>query len=159
MNAMESIAPMIGMLFFCYFTFAIIRIILDHRFRTRLLLTQSDMHGKLLDRIGAGPDALEYLKSGAGVQLLDAAAFERGTPHARILGSLQAGIVIALAGLAFLLLKGTFPEADARAGMAFVGGLGLAVGVGFVISAAVAHRLSRAWGLLNGRGPLDTARE
>jgi len=155
MNAMESIAPMIGMVIFSYFTYAIIRITLDHRFRTRLLLTQSDMHGKLLDRVGTGPDALEYLKSGSGLKLLDAAAFERGTPHARILGSLQAGIVIALAGLAFLLLKGSFSEPDAQAGLAFVGGLGLAVGVAFVISAAVAYRLSRAWGLLNGRDVPD----
>ena len=156
---MNDIAPMIGMVVFFYYTMVIIRLTLDHRFRTRLLLTQSEMHSKLLDRIGTGPEALELLKTGPGMQLLDSAAFERGAPHARILGSLQAGIVIALAGLAFLLLQGTFPDADAQAGMTFVGGLGLAVGIGFVASAAVAYRLSHAWGLLNGRGAVDTAHE
>jgi hypothetical protein len=43
--------------------------------------------------------------------------------------------------------------------VAFIGGLSLAVGVAFVISAAVAYRLSRAWGLLGANGARDAITE
>jgi hypothetical protein len=156
---MEDIAPLIATLVMMWFITAIVRLSLDHRYRTRLLLTQADMHARLLDRIGTGPDALELLRTGAGLDLLKPPTPDRGAPHSRILGSIQAGIVIGLAGLAFLLLQGTFSEPDAQAGMTFVGGLALAVGVGFVASAVVAHRLSRAWGLLGPNGQAAPAAE
>jgi hypothetical protein len=156
---MDAIAPLIATLTMMWFITAIVRLSLDHRFRTRLLLTRAEMHARVLDRIGTGPDALELLKSGAGLELLNAGAPERGAPQSRILASLQAGIVIGLAGLACLILRGTFPEPDAQAGIGFIGGLSLAVGVGFVVSAVVANRLSRAWGLLGANGSVGPSPE
>jgi hypothetical protein len=48
------------------------------------------------------------------------------------------------------VLQGRIAGADEA--FAFLGTLGVALGVGFGLSAGVAYLLSRAWGLINGSG-------
>ncbi len=114
-----------------------------------LIKAQAELQSRLLDKLGGSDDLVRYLESGAGRQLLEAPPVERTRPHARVLAALQAGIVLTLAGAALLFLGGRFPE-DAE-GFTVLGTLGLALGVGFVASGALAHFLSRSWGLIDGR--------
>jgi len=114
-----------------------------------LIKAQAELQSRLLDKLGGSDDLVRYLESGAGRQLLEAPPVERTRPHARVLAALQAGIILTVAGAAFLFLGGRFPE-DAE-GFTVLGTLGLALGVGFLASGALAHFLSRSWGLIDGR--------
>ena len=47
-------------------------------------------------------------------------------------------------------MESRFADTHDSLGMIFIGTLSLALGIGFLVSAAVSTRLSRTWGLLNG---------
>lgn len=115
----------------------------------RALLAQSELISKLLDRFGTAPELLRYLESDAGARIFQAPAEGPVSPHARILGAVQAGIVLAALGIAFLALQGL--DLMGGEGFAVIGALGLALGLGFLASGAAAFYLSRSWGLMNGR--------
>lgn len=114
-----------------------------------LIKAQAELQSRLLDKLGSSDELVRYLESGAGRQLLEAPPVERTRPHARVLAALQTGVILGMAGAAFLFLGGRFPD-DAE-GYTVLGTLGLALGVGFLASGALAHFLSRSWGLIDGR--------
>jgi hypothetical protein len=100
---------------------------------------------------------LRYLESGAGRQLLEAPPAEQSRPYGRILGSLQAGVILTLAGVGFMAVRTQF--ASEGEGFFVLGILGMAVGIGFIASGALAYFLSRSWGLLDsGAGGRDGGR-
>jgi hypothetical protein len=128
-------------------TLWIIRALLATWRYNRLIKAQAEIQSRLLDKLGGSEEMVRYLESGAGRQLLEAPPAERSRPFGRILGSLQAGVILTLAGAGFLFLRGQFPEEGD--GFAVLGTLGLALGLGFVASGALAYFLSRSWGLLD----------
>ncbi len=69
-----------------------------------------------------------------------------GAPVSRILWSVQAGVVLAVAGLGLLFVSGRVIPEVAEALWVF-GVLALALGLGFVFSAFVAYFISRRMGL------------
>jgi hypothetical protein len=62
-----------------------------------------------------------------------------------VLGSIQKGVIILLVGLTLVGI-GLYSEKAVTA----VGALLAAVGLGFLVSAAITHHLSRRWGLIDG---------
>jgi hypothetical protein len=136
----------------------LIRTLVDHRRWLRLIKVQTETHSKLLDRLTTQDDLLGYMQSPAGRRFLeatpiavDAAARPMGAPFSRVLWSMQAGVVLAVAGLGLLLVSRTaIPEV--ASGLTGIGVLTVALGVGFVLSAVVAYVLSRRMGLLPPRG-------
>lgn len=136
----------------------LIRTLVDHRRWLRLMKVQTETHSKLLDRLTTQDDLLGYMQSPAGRRFLeatpiavDAAARPMGAPFSRVLWSMQAGVVLAVAGLGLLLVSRTaIPEV--APGLSGIGVLTVALGVGFVLSALVAYVLSRRMGLLPPRG-------
>ena len=149
---MEELAPVLGSVGFFAIIGWMIRMIMVQRRQRRLVEIQSELQHKLLDKFSSPQELLEYLSSDAGVRFLQSATIERSNPHARILGSIQAGIILTFAGIAFLFLEDRI--ADAAEGLVFIGALGFATGIGFLLSGAVAYALSRAWGLMDGRPDL-----
>ena len=139
--------------------------LIDHRRWLRVSKIQTDVHTKLLDRFASSEELLAYMKTPAGSRFLESApiSLDAGTsrspvssPVNRILWSVQAGIVLLLAGAALLVARGWTEFEEIRFMLAMMGTLGAFVGVGFIASAVASWVLSQRFGLMNGTG--DTAR-
>ena len=120
---------------------------------------QADAHTKLLDRFTANDELIAYVQSPAGSQFLQSApiALDPGArrldaPISRILWSTQAGLVIVMAGLALQYVSGRV-DPDVAQPLFAIGVVAFAVGVGFILSAAVSYGLSHRLGLFDAPAP------
>lgn len=133
----------------------IIRYVVEHRRWLRATRIQSDAHNKLLERFSSSAELAAYMESPAGAQFLQAAPLSLesssrrapGAPFSRILWSAQAGVVLIAAGIGFLVIQRQMIEEVAQMLGAW-GIFSIAVGVGFVISAAASYVISSRMGLL-----------
>jgi hypothetical protein len=148
---MEEMAPIIVVPVMMLVTGWIVKMVGQNRRLNKLAAMNAELQAKVLDKLGSAQDIIAYLGTEAGSRLLDAPVMEREGPYSRILSSVQAGIVLALVGIAVLVVRSMSPGLDQN-GMAFLGVIALALGVGFVLSAVAAHALSKSYGLINGRG-------
>jgi hypothetical protein len=140
---------MIGTVAFVWVLGWIIKVISNNRKATRMATMQAELQSKLLDKFGSTPELLEYLQSDAGEGFAELVPVEaRPNPYNKILGSVQAGIVLLMAGLAFMFMRNQIDEAFEA--FTFLGALGIALGAGFLLSAAIAFLLSKKWGVING---------
>jgi len=115
---------------------------------------QTEAHGKIVDRLSSNEDLLAYLQSPTGQRLLTLAPaistpdLRAGhAPVARVLWSLQTGIVMALGGVGLWLAIGRLIE-EAAQPLYVVAMLAIAVGIGFIVSAVASFLLSRHLGLI-----------
>lgn len=131
----------------------IVRTIAQTIRQQRIAKLQADLQTRLLEKFNNPQELVAYLESPAGQRFLESATIERRNPYGRILGSAQAGIILSLVGLALFFLQGRWPETEE--GFLFLGTLGLALGLGFLLSAAAAYFLSKSWGLIDGRSPSE----
>jgi hypothetical protein len=132
----------------------LIRTLIDYRRWARLSKVQTDVHTKLLDRFTANEDLLAYVQSPAGAKFLqsspitlDAGPRSMGAPLGRIMWSAQAGMVIMAGGIG-LWVSGQQLTDEASQPLHVLGILGVALGVGFVASAALSFVISQRMGLL-----------
>lgn len=133
----------------------LIRTLLDWRRWTRLARVQADVHAKLLDRFTANEDLLAYIQTPAGRRFLESGPVlaesgprPLGAPVSRILWSFQVGVVLTIAGLGLLIVSGrVLPEVGQ--GIAVLGVLAIALGLGFVLSGVAAWIISRRMGLFD----------
>ena len=145
----------------------LVKTLIDWRRWSRLSRLQAETHTKLLDRFASNQELLAYIETPAGRRFLESgpaltesAAKPLSAPVSRILWSVQAGVVLAVGGLGLLFISRRIIPEVAEALWVF-GVMALAVGLGFVISAAVAYLISVRMGLfepLFGRrapGPAD----
>lgn len=133
----------------------VIRTIVATRRWNRISKIQFEVHNKLLDRFTSNEDLLAYVQTPPGRKFLEftpiplqEAARSISAPFSRILWSVQAGVVLAVAGGGLLYVSGRFIDEPAQFFMV-VGVLALALGTGFIISAIAAYGLSRKLGLLD----------
>ena len=129
----------------------VVKISLAHRRFSKVLKIQAELQNKLLDKFASSQELAEYLRSNGGTAFmahLRSAVEERTSPYTRIFASAQWGIVLAFGGGALLLIHANVSSPDE--GMVVVGGLALALGLGFLVSGGVAFVLSKSWGLING---------
>jgi hypothetical protein len=138
----------------------LVRFIVGHRRWLRATKIQSDVHGRLLERLGSSDELLAYVQSPAGRNFLHAvpmttdsgATAGLGAPIGRILWSIQAGLVLASAGAGLLLVKRYVIEEVGQM-LLVLGVVALSVGVGFALAAGASYMLSQRLGLF------DPARE
>lgn len=133
------------------------RAAIDHRRWLRATKIQTDAHTKIVDRLSSNEDLLAYMQSPTGQRFLSASLGVPsadmpspqvvGAPFNRILWSVQAGIVVAAAGLGLWIAKNGVIE-EAAQPMLVVSILAMALGVGFVVSAFASYALSRQLGLV-----------
>ena len=116
--------------------------------RYKIAKLQAEVQNKLLDKVASGQELLAYAQTEAGKAMLESLKVERISPHGKIIGALQAGIVMTIVGFSLLFLRARIPEAEK--GFLVFGTLITALGIGFGISAAVSYYLSKSFGLLNG---------
>jgi hypothetical protein len=132
----------------------LIRTLVDYRRWNRLTKVQTDAHTKLLDRFASNEDLLAYIQSPAGAKFLESSPISLeasprnvSAPLGRILWSLQAGLVVAAVGIGLDIVSNRITE-DAVQPLRALGVLGVALGIGFVISAVVSYLISRRLGLI-----------
>lgn len=135
----------------------LIRTLINYRRWHRLATVQTNVHTKLLDRFTSNEDLLSYMQSPSGAKFLESSPISLdpgprsiGAPFSRILWSVQAGFVLLAAGIG-LRLAGKGLEQSATQSLEVLGTLGMALGAGFVGSAAVSYVISRRLGLLEPR--------
>jgi hypothetical protein len=132
-------------------------IVSSNKRRSRIAEIQRDIHAKLFEKFGTSQELIEYLKTDAGSKFLDSAAFEHTRPFGRVLGSIQAGLILFLLGIAMLIVRAATPSAGFTAleyaqtahGFLAVSLVLLALGLGFLASAAASYKLSKNWGLFD----------
>jgi hypothetical protein len=122
----------------------LIRTLIDYRRWNRLTKVQTDVHTKILDRFSGSEELLAYIKSPAGS---DAGPRSIGAPLGRILWSVQAGLVLVAGGIGLDFVSGRIPD-EAAQPIHAIGILGIALGCGFVVSAAVSYFISQRLGLI-----------
>jgi hypothetical protein len=117
----------------------IIRILVTNRRALKMAQIQVDLQNRLIDKFDT-PEALQsYLESDGGKELLRATPIEKASPYGRILGSIQAGVILSLGGMALFLLHNHVPgDTGEDFGLMLLGTLGTAIGLGFLISATAA---------------------
>lgn len=135
----------------------LIRTLVDYRRWNRLTSTQTEFHTKLLDRFSANNDLLAYIQSPAGSKFLestpialDAAPRSMGAPLGRILWSIQGGVVLVAAGIGLWIVSGRVGS-DASQPLQALGVVGIALGLGFAVSAIISFIISRRLGLIETR--------
>lgn len=152
-----AVALVLPALFFCIGW--IVWVIANSRRRSRVAEIQRDIHAKLFEKFGTSQELVEYLKTEAGSKFLDSASIEHTRPFGRIIGSIQAGLILFLLGVAMLIVRAStsadaffneMQRAQSAQGMLAVSLLLLALGLGFLVSAAVSYKLSKNWGLFDG---------
>ncbi len=148
---MDVLAPILGSVGILATVGWILRSYLSHRRLLKTTTLQAELQGKLLDKFSSTEDLHAYLESDVGEKFLLSATIEQASPLRRILGSVQVGLILTAAGIAFLSMESRFTDSGDELGMIFIGTLSLALGIGFLVSAGVSARLSRRWGLLNGQ--------
>jgi hypothetical protein len=161
-NAIENIfvglEVMLGIMFGIGTLGWVIRSAIDYRRWQHAMRIQTDAHTKIVDRLATNEDLLTYVQSPAGQRFLNAsglapAAMERvampmNAPVNRILWSVQAGIVLAVAGAGLWIAKNGIIDEVAQA-MQVLAVLVMALGIGFVLSAVAAYLLSKQLGLVS----------
>jgi hypothetical protein len=135
----------------------IIRAIMNHRRWLRVSKLQTDMQNKLLERFTSNEEMLAFIQTSAGQRFLESAslAAEQGpralsAPVGRMLWSIQLGIVILVAGVGLEIVSYKLSNyEDVIAGFQVAGGIVIALGIGFILSALGSFMLSRRLGLMD----------
>ena len=143
--------------------------ILHHRRWSRLARVQTEVHTKLLDRFASNEELMAYINTTAGKRFLEAAPIpvqepapaqqQISAPINRVLWSMQGGLILIAAGVGMVVVS-WIAEKDVSSALSGFGVLGIAVGIGFMASAAVSLILSKRLGLWSPPGSMtDTAAE
>ncbi len=163
-DILSGIAVLIGLGMGIGLLVWLIRTLVDYRRWNHLAKVQTEVHTKLLDRFTSNDDLLAYLQSPTGSKFLesspirlDAAPRSMGAPMGRILWSVQGGIVLFAAGAGLQIAIWRSAEAWAQ-GLRVLAAIGIALGVGFVISAIISYVLSRRLGLIEPPQPPSNER-
>ena len=134
----------------------LVKTIVDHRRWLRTSKVQVEMHTKLLDRLTTNEDLMAYAQSPAGSRFLEStpisleAESRASAPVARIIWSMQAGIVLMALGGGLLWVQKDAIE-EVRQGISVIQAIVGSVGVGLLLSAVVAYVVSGRLGILPAR--------
>jgi hypothetical protein len=136
----------------------LIRTLIDYRRWNRLAKVQTEVHTKILDRFTANNDLLAYIESPAGSKflqstpiMLDGAPRSVGAPLSRILWSVQGGVVLMAGGIGLQVVSARVAD-DAAQPLHALGVLGIALGLGFLVSAIISFVISQRLGLIGASG-------
>jgi hypothetical protein len=132
----------------------VVRIFVDSRRWNRTFKQQSEIHSRLIEKLGTSQELVAYMETEAGKRFLmntpNASDLEFGQrmPNtvSRVLTSLSTGIVLALVGVGFLLLRNA--GTDTPEPMLITGTLLLMPGLGFILSAGATWFLAKRLGLM-----------
>ena len=162
-NTIDGIGFLAGFLVVVSLIYSLLRQALEYRRWRRQIQIQTDVHTKLLDRMTNNQELLAYIETSAGRRFLETpvplvastSSAMSIAPVARILWSVQIGVVVVAAGIGFWIARTSVDDPDLASVFQVMGSLAMAVGVGFVVSALLSWALSLRMGLIN--APLPKA--
>jgi hypothetical protein len=114
----------------------------------------TEIHNRLLDRLGSLKDFSEFLQTPAGARFIDTLSGEAARPGGvwdRILRAVQTGLVLLSLGVGLLVVT-RYATADAHDTLVVVGAIALSLGVGFLLSSAASYRVAMSLGVLRPAG-------
>lgn len=114
--------------------------------RQRRIKAQAELNGRLLDKFGSAREVVEFLQTPGGAQFVDSFSSDREEPASGILRSAHRGIILVIVAAGVLFLNWYYRDSGENP-LLVIGVILLCLGLGFLTSAAVSHRLSRALGL------------
>jgi hypothetical protein len=117
--------------------------------RSRVSKNILALHSRLLDRFSGNQELIAFLEGESGRRYFEALESDIKDPLSRILNGIQLGVVLVLLGFALLLVRGVPNDENARNAIVLIGIPTGSLGIGFLISAAISHWLSKSWGLLD----------
>lgn len=117
------------------------------RAREQRLRQRSEERSRLLERFSSPQDMTEFLSSPAGARFLNVLRGQPPHPIKSLAGTVTAGVISFFAGVGFLVVA----NMNNDDGFRIPGMLGLMVGLGILISAAISGWLYRRAGLLSRR--------
>ena len=94
---------------------------------------------------------VEFLQTPGGAQFVDSISSDREEPSNGILRSTHRGIILVIVAGGFLFLNWYYRSSGENP-LLVIGVILLCLGIGFLVSAAVAQRLSRTLGLTGHTG-------
>ena len=158
-RVMESMAPIVIFLCVTGVLIWLTRLFVENRRWGRIFKQQMEVHSRLIDKFASTQELHTYMETEAGRRFLEAAPIPVGfepepaasrmpSAVARVLISLQAGIVMALLGVGFLGLRNSRP--DMHTPMQVLGTIFLMPGIGFILSAGITWLLAGRLGMLPG---------
>ncbi len=133
----------------------LIHILLENRRWNRIFRLQTEVHSKMIDRLGNNQELLTYMGTEAGKRFLEAAPIPVDFKHdqqrmpgavARVLTPLQIGVVLTLLGIGLLILR--YSVSDLATPLLVFGVVVLMPGLGFIISAGISWLLAGRLGLM-----------
>jgi type II secretory pathway component PulF len=119
--------------------------------RQRRMKAQAELHGRLLDKFGSAREVVEFLQTPGGAQFVESISSDREEPASGILRSTHRGIILMIVAAGFLFLNWYYRDSRDNP-LLVIGVILLCLGLGFLLSAAVSHRLSRTLGLAQRSG-------
>jgi len=117
----------------------------SHQRFMKVLQLKADMNSRLLDRAATDPAALELLKSEAHQQIFNVSIDEPPAPYVRVLTAMQMAFMLVSGGAACLWFAPKVAPHDGQKVFTFLGGLGVALGIGALMSAVAALVAVRLW--------------
>ena len=146
---MKDLTPIVAIVMVFGGGVAIFWVVFSTIRRLKVARVQAEVHSKLIDKVGSSQEFLTFIDSEAGKKLVASIGIEQPSrnPYNRILASVQAGVILVCVSIALLVIRINFP--DVAEGFKILGGFGLALGIGFLISAGFTYRLSKKFGLFD----------
>ncbi len=146
---MGDLTPIVAIVMVFGGTVAVFWVVFSTIRRLKVARVQAEVHSKLIDKVGSSQEFLTFLETDSGKKLVASIGIEQPSrnPYNRILASVQAGVILVCVSIALLIIGVNFP--DVAEGFKILGALGLALGIGFLISAGLSYRLSKSLGLFD----------
>jgi hypothetical protein len=150
---MDHLAPVLVVLVIFSTIGWVVYILAEAYRRKQRLKMVTDLHTRILDRMGSTAEFATFLQTEGGQQFIDTLSVERTHPAEKIARALQMGIIFTAVGVGFVLVRPSV-DLDAEAGFTVLSALLLSLGVGFLLSAIASWMLSRSFGLFDRPDPL-----
>ena len=147
----EALETLSMVLVFALMAFAlgwIIKTIIEHKRWNQLSKRQNEVHARLLDRFATSEELLAYIKTPAGSRYLESAPIAVGiepvrtSPYARLLLSIQIGVVVVAASVGLMITGARFGGPSGQ-GLFGMGTIAFCIGGGFIASAIVSLFLAK----------------
>jgi hypothetical protein len=149
---LDFLPPMIVGLAFIYMLAAVITAVVESRRRALAIRVRADLLNRVLDKFGSSRDFVELSDSPGGKRLLEALGSEPNGVGEKILSAVQRGVVLTVLGVGVLLLSLAIYATAVEEFVRIVGGVCLALGLGYLGSSVLSYRLARSMGLLAASG-------
>ncbi len=140
---MKDVAIMMVMLASLATAGWVVYIVAEANKRQRRLKARTELHGRLLDKFGTGKDVADFLQTPGGALFVESISSDREEPTNGIMRSTHRGIVMVLLAAGCLFLSWYYRYSGENP-LLVIGVVLLCLGLGFLISAGVSHRLSKA---------------